>query len=162
MSRLSPKQLLTAVTLVTLMAESVIAEWHHPLYLSGGGWWRQRIKVVVRNDRSRSVAGEPVALKVGSGPGEADLAGQSARAVRVCSAEGQEMLFSIVTPNGDRVVDGPITRGSSLLIGRRMSCRQVGRVLRLLRQPGRRRIPIPRGSRHDQYRVGKGGSLAKA
>ena len=116
MNRLSRRQLLTAVTMVTLMAESVLAEWHYPLCVNGGGWWRQRIKVVVRNDRSRAVDGEPVVVKVGSGPGEADLAGQSARAVRVCNERGQEMLYAIVTPHGDRVADGPIPRGSDLLI----------------------------------------------
>ena len=116
MSRLSRRQLLPAVALVALMAEGVLAQWHDPLCQSGGGWWRQRIKVVVRNDRSRAVGGEPVVLKVGSGPGEADLAGQSARAVRVSNEQGQEMLYAIVTPHGDRVADGPIARGSDLLI----------------------------------------------
>lgn len=116
MSQFPRRALLTAILLVPFTADSACAQWHHPFCLDGGGWWRQRIKVVVHNERSSPVAGEPVALTVGTRPGEADLTGQSARAVRVVNEQGQEMLYSIVMPSRDRVTDGPISLGSTLWI----------------------------------------------
>ncbi len=54
--------------------------WHHPLYLDGGGVWRRRVRVDIRNDMDRDAAGEAVAVRIGRGAGQADLVGAAARA----------------------------------------------------------------------------------
>ncbi len=92
------------------------AEWHSGLYLGNGGYWRQRVRVDVRNEMDRGATGEPVALRIGSGAGEADLAGAAAEAVRVCDAGGVEMLFNVIAPDGRQVARGPIPAGGTLAI----------------------------------------------
>ncbi len=92
------------------------AEWRHPLYLDGGDCWRGRIPVVVHNNRDVPAEGEPVALSVGTAPGEAALAGQEARAVRVTDAAGTEMLFALTDRQGAPWTEGPIPKGSTLAI----------------------------------------------
>jgi hypothetical protein len=103
--------LLLSATVVTAQAG-----WHHPLYLGNDGYWRQRVRLDIRNNTQRDASGAPVALKVGEGANEADLAGASAEAVRVCSAAGTEMLFAIEAPDGRAVTKGPIPAGSTLTI----------------------------------------------
>jgi len=92
------------------------AEWAHPLYLSGGGWWRQRVPIEVRNEQPRPAAGEPVAVKIGRNPGEADMAGQAAESIRVCDAQGIEMLWAAAGPDGSAITQGPIPPGATLVI----------------------------------------------
>ena len=94
----------------------VAAEWNHPLYLDGGGWWRGRIRVVVQNQQERSLDGEPVAVKVGKGAGEAELANQRAEAIRVCNEQGKEMLFAIERSDGKAIERGPIPAASRLVL----------------------------------------------
>jgi len=105
-------------TLFLLSAASALAapNWHHPLYLGNDGLWRQRVRVEIRNDTDREVLGQPVALRVGHGPGEADLAGTRAEAVRVCDARGTEMLFNLSGPGGELITSGPVPEGSTLTI----------------------------------------------
>ncbi len=67
-------------------------DWHHPLYLANDGYWRQRIRVEIRNDTDRPAAGEPVAVRIGKGEGEADLVSALAEAVRVCDTAGTESV----------------------------------------------------------------------
>jgi hypothetical protein len=98
------------------LAPGGAAEWQQDLYLDGGGWWRSRVGVTVSNDRGLAVAGEPVALGIGSNPGQAALVGKLAQSLRVCDARGIEMLFAIVGPDGTLVTEGPIPAGSSLVI----------------------------------------------
>jgi len=50
--------------------------WHHPLYLDGGGTWRQRIALDGRNDTARPFAGEQATNRIGGAPGRAGLPGQ--------------------------------------------------------------------------------------
>lgn len=95
---------------------AIAAEWTHPLYLDGGGWWRGRVRVVVRNELDRAANGEPVAVKIGRGPDEADLEDQRAEAIRVCNEQGQEVLFAIQGLNGKAVTRGPIPGGSDLIL----------------------------------------------
>ena len=92
------------------------ADWHHPLYIGNGGLWHQRIAIEVRNDMAREVEGEPVAVRIGKAAGEADLVGAMAEAVRVCNAEGVEMLFDIAAPGGRLITKGPIPAGGTLTI----------------------------------------------
>jgi hypothetical protein len=99
-------RLCASICLLSLPAVAVAVPWHHPLYLDGGGWWRGRVRVVVRNELPRSAEGEPVVVKIGGGHAEADLVHQRAEAIRVCNERGQEMLFAVRGPEGD-----PIRRG---------------------------------------------------
>ncbi len=92
------------------------AEWHHPLYLPGGGYWRSRIRIEVTNAMDRDAQGLPVTVGVGKGDGRADLAGAAAEAVRVCDATGAEMLYDIRSPAGSAVTRGPIPPGGTLTI----------------------------------------------
>lgn len=92
------------------------APWHHPLYLGNDGYWRQRIAVTVRNDGDRPAAGDPVELRIGSGAGEADLIGVLAQAVRVCDANGTEMLYRIAGPSSQMVTAGAIPAGATFFL----------------------------------------------
>lgn len=92
------------------------AAWHGSLYLGNGGDWRQRIRVEIRNGMDREAAGEPAAVRIGKGEGEADLVGAAAEAVRVCDAKGTEMLFGIIGPDEQWVTRGPIGAGSRLFV----------------------------------------------
>lgn len=90
--------------------------WHHPLYLDGTGWWRQRVAVKVANDGPAELAGFPISLTVGSASGQGPLLGQRAESVRVCDARGTEMLFALRDAGGAVVEQGPIPEGSTLVI----------------------------------------------
>ncbi len=90
--------------------------WHHPLYLDNGGTWRQRVPIEIRNEMDREAAGDPVAVSVGKGQGEADLVGALVEQVRVCDAEGTEMLYDMTGPGGQQITSGPIPAGSTLTV----------------------------------------------
>ncbi len=91
-------------------------EWHGRLALDGGGWWRARLRVVVHNEQDRPVQGAPVCVPVGSQAGEADLAGRRAESIRVCTAEGIEVLFAIEGPDGTPITRGPVAAQSRLIL----------------------------------------------
>lgn len=105
-----------AAAILLQPAPSDAQEWHSSLYLGNGGVWRQRIRVTLRNDGDQEAAGTPVALRVGKGDGEADLAGRPASEVRVCDAHGVEMLFAISDPAGRPVTREAIPAGSTLTL----------------------------------------------
>lgn len=75
--------------------------WHHPLYLHWGGYWKSRVRVTYHNRGARDLAGYPVALPVVS-PGSFSagaasgipLAGRNIRDIRVCTADGTELLWA--------------------------------------------------------------------
>lgn len=92
------------------------ADWHHPLYLSGGDFWRSRIPIRVVNDSRQKLEGMPVELPVGFGPGQAALVGADAASLRVCDERGREILFDVAGPGGDAVRQGPIPPGSTLTV----------------------------------------------
>jgi len=110
--RITPILLLVAAS----AASAVGAEWHHPLYLDGGGLWHSRVPVVVHNRGDVPVEGEPVAIAIGSAPGEAALEGKAAEAIRVSNEQGVEMLFNVTAPDGTSVASGPIPAGSTLVL----------------------------------------------
>ncbi len=103
---------------VALLSGSAAAEtdWHELTYLSGGGYWRARVRVVVQNRSGRDWAGEPVALTVGRQDGQVDVVGQPVSGVRVCDAAGQEVLFSVTDPDGRPRRSGPIPDGATLTV----------------------------------------------
>jgi len=106
------------VTLAVLVAcaSASGADWHHSFHLDGGGYWSGRVRLIVANQRDSAADGLPVAVTVGDTPGHADLAGMEARAIRVCSARGTEVLFALVEADGSRITSGPIPPGSQLVV----------------------------------------------
>lgn len=110
------RTLLLAELLLLWTSAGLAAPWHHPLYLDGSGWWRQRIPVQITNDGSQPWSGFPVACVVGTGVNQLPLTGQRAEAVRVCDARGTELLFVLRDSRGNAVERGPIPEGGTLLI----------------------------------------------
>ncbi len=103
-----------AFTLATLAGAA--PAWHPPLYLGNDGLWHQRIAVEVTNQGAEAVQGEPVAVPIGTRPGEANLIGAAAEAVRVCDAAGTEMLFELTDPTGTSLRRGPLPAGGRLIL----------------------------------------------
>lgn len=101
-----------------LTAEIAAAElqWHHPLYLDGGRWWNQRISVSVANESESDLAGFPVEIAAGSEAGQANLVGQPVESLRVCDADGTEMLFAVSSPSGQELFSGTVESGSALVL----------------------------------------------
>ncbi|MBL7044200.1 MAG: carbohydrate binding domain-containing protein [Pirellulaceae bacterium] len=102
--------------LVAVAPDGFAADWHHPLYLDGGGWWQKRIPVHVQNQTDVALAGRPVLLEIGDETGQAALVGSRSDAIRVCDAQGIEMLFALYGPDGDAVIEGPIPAGGTLVV----------------------------------------------
>ena len=68
--------------------------WHQILYLANGGYWPRRAPVTITNGSDETLAGEPLALSL---PG---LAGETVKSLRVCRADGVELLFDLRDANG--------------------------------------------------------------
>lgn len=139
MSRMIPPIIVGFVLLVAAWAAPA-AQWHHPLYLDGAGWWRQRVPVQIINDSAHPLDGFPVACAVrgatapsptagqqDAGPNEAatssrdlqagvPLVGQRAESLRVCDAAGREMLFALRASDGTQIERGPIPAEAILTI----------------------------------------------
>lgn len=111
------------------------------MYLANGGYWRQRIPIIIRNDTDRPAAVEPVPVRIGKGKGEADLVGARAEAVRVCDAAGTEMLFDLTAPNGQRIVQGNIPAGSVLTIPAECAARRTATCFVYFDNPSAWRVP---------------------
>lgn len=109
--------ILSALLVAGLCAlASAATAWHYPLYLANGGYWKQRVELTVHNNQTADLAGEAVAVAIGTGPNEANLVGAEASAVRVCNAEGKELLYALTGPGGRALDSGPIPAGSTLTI----------------------------------------------
>jgi len=133
---------LTGVAVLLLVGGAMGADaWHHPLYLDGGGCWRRRVRVEVRSDMDADAAGEPVAVRIGRGAGEADLVAAAAGAVRVCDANGVEMLYAITSPGGEPIVRGPIPAGSVLTIPAECRAGQAAAYYVYFDNPAAWRVP---------------------
>ena len=90
--------------------------WSDALSLGNDGCWRQRLRIAVQNDADRPLAGEPVELAIGQAPGQADLAGAAADALRLVDDAGTEMLWAVRDAAGTAVRRGPISAGSVLVL----------------------------------------------
>ena len=110
-------RMLCALLILTGLCTSAAGEtWHDRLYLGNGGWWPKRIPVALHNNMSRDARGDYASVRVGTAPGEADLAGERAETARVCDAAGNEMLYAIAAPDGTSIVAGPIPAGSTITV----------------------------------------------
>ena len=124
MNRLLPS---VATLLLVSTSTAIAAPWHHPLYLDGTGWWRQRVPLQITNDGATPLNGFPVACSVGTAAAPLPLAGHRAESIRVCDASGTEMLYVLRDPSGAVVEQGPIPDGSSLSIP--VECPPTAKVL---------------------------------
>ncbi len=124
MKRLLSTALIVASCVLLFSPWAGAADWHHPLYLDGGGLWRTRLLVTVDNGADRVLEGEPIALRIGDGPGEARLVGERAEAVRVASDQGVEMLFALTRPDGSPIHRAEIPAGSTLVLPAECGVRQ--------------------------------------
>lgn len=102
--------------LLTAGVPGAAADWHHPLYLSGGDYWRCRIPIRVINESSQTLQGVPIEVPIGAGPGQAALVGADATSLRLCDASGRELLFDLLGPDGGTLRQGPIPPGGVLVI----------------------------------------------
>ncbi len=68
--------------------------WHQSLYLANGGYWPQRVAVTVTNTSATPAVGTPLSIAL------PPLAGASLASVRVCRADGVELLFDALAPGG--------------------------------------------------------------
>jgi hypothetical protein len=111
-----PTALCIALASVLCATVAAAAPWHYPLYLANGGYWRQRVEVSVHNTQAADIAGKSMAVTIGTGPNEANLVGAEASAVRVCDAQGAELLFALSAPGGRALEAGPIPAGATLTV----------------------------------------------
>jgi hypothetical protein len=114
--RLAPNYQIPMFAILLLLAPLEANDWHHPLSLSGGDYWRQRIRVDIGNPSNRELAGYQVTLLTGSGPEEVDLEGIESQSIRVVDGSGIEVLFSLRRPDATTIRQGTIPEGSVLII----------------------------------------------
>lgn len=107
---------LVAFSSVPITSHGTEAAWHHPLCLDGGQSWQTRIPIQTENRTETALEGRPVAIDIGEGAGQAALAGQRAEAIRVCDANGIEMLFALYGRDGERIAEGPVPDDATLVI----------------------------------------------
>ncbi|MFW6161703.1 MAG: glycoside hydrolase domain-containing protein [Planctomycetota bacterium] len=98
-------------------ALAATGRWHHGLARPGGGYWQARVRVTVTNEAGQDAEGRPVEIRVGTGKGEVPLAGWRVAALRVCNAEGAELLWELLGADGEARREGAVAAGDRLLFG---------------------------------------------
>ncbi len=112
---ISKRILLLTASLVSCHLSAT--EWQHPLWLGRGDVWRARFPVTVTNPSVTAVSGEPVAVTVGDGTGQAPLVGARAEALRVTDAKGTQLLYGLWTPDQNTTFStGAIPAGATLVL----------------------------------------------
>ncbi|HUT36264.1 MAG TPA: glycoside hydrolase domain-containing protein [Planctomycetota bacterium] len=119
-----PALTLLALGLAVGAAEAATAPWRHELSYSGGGVWRCRVPVTVRNDSGADVSGRPADVKVGTGAGDLPLVGQAIAALRVCDDQGRELLYDLIGADGLPKRTGALAIGDRLVFG--VECKSGG------------------------------------
>ncbi|MCY3017425.1 MAG: DUF4091 domain-containing protein [Planctomycetota bacterium] len=103
------------VALAAFAPSAAAQDWHTP-YAGGGGIWRKRSAVDITNLSTHEIAGRPLAITVGTKPGEIALAGANAKDIRVCSATGVEYLFAVIGPDKQPLHEGVVRDGAKLYV----------------------------------------------
>ncbi len=62
-----------AVAPARVLATDAAAPWRTTLSLGNDGYWKQRIRISLRNDADQPAEGQTLEVKVGKGDGLADL-----------------------------------------------------------------------------------------
>ncbi|MGA2660351.1 MAG: hypothetical protein ABSH34_22870, partial [Verrucomicrobiota bacterium] len=91
-------------------AAAAAVPWQHSLYLANGGYWPQRVPVTITNGSAELVDGEPFGLSV---PG---LAGARVESLRVCRADGLELLFDLRDARGLAKRVGQLSAEDKLIV----------------------------------------------
>ena len=91
-------------------AAAAAAPWQQALYLANGGYWPQRVPVTITNSSDGAVAGEPLALLLPA------LAGARVEALRVCRADGVELLFDLRDGRGLAKRAGELSAEDKLIV----------------------------------------------
>ncbi|MBN2294323.1 MAG: DUF4091 domain-containing protein, partial [Pirellulales bacterium] len=97
-------------------AESPEAVWHADLYRDGTGWWRNRARLVIENKTAEALQGRALELKIDDGPKSLACAGARAEGVGLCMADGVELLYRILGPDGKLIPSGAIPKGSRMVV----------------------------------------------
>ncbi len=150
---------------IFVLTTASAAQWHASLYLGRGDYWRRRAAVDIVNEMSRPAEGAPVTLRVGRGPGELRIAGARADAVRVCDANGVEMLFRITGPDGLPITRGAIPAGSRFTLPAECPARGKARYYVYFDNPSAWSVPDflagGAGVRNGGLEIGSGGCPAE-
>ena len=107
-SKRAPRVLLAFLLLAPAAAAAV--PWQHSLCLANGGYWRQRAPVTITNGSADSVAGEPLGLSIRG------LAGARVESLRVCRADGVELLFDLRDAHGLAKRAGELSAEDKLIV----------------------------------------------
>jgi hypothetical protein len=91
-------------------AAAAAVSWQHALYLANGGYWPQRVPVTITNGLAEPVAGEPLALLLPA------LAGERVESLRVCRADGVELLFDLRDARGLAKRAGELSAEDKLIV----------------------------------------------
>ncbi len=86
------------------------APWYQSLYLANGGYWPERVAVTVTNGSAEAAAGKPVSVSL------AGLAGARVESLRVCRADGVELLFELRDLQGRAKRTGSLSAEDKLII----------------------------------------------
>jgi len=108
---------LSVLALAFSLAEAGTVPWHHELSYPGGGVWRTRLPITVRNESPSDASGRPADVTVGTGAGELPLAGQHIAALRVCDDQGRELLYDVTDAGGQPKRGGALAAGDRLAFG---------------------------------------------
>ena len=101
---------LALVFALPMSAADLPVPWHHPLCLANHGYWPLRLPVVTTNESAPAVAGEPAIV-----PATA-LAGQRVDSLRVCQADGVELLFDVIDATNSAKHRGNLATDDRILV----------------------------------------------
>ena len=120
------RKLRWSAALMAAAAGSALAAagWQGVLSYPGGGYWRCRVPVVVHNATGSHAMGRAVGVRVGTQPGQLALAGHAVAGLRVCLADGSELLYDVAGADGSPRRDGLLAEGDRLVFG--AECRNGG------------------------------------
>ncbi len=158
------KRLKLTLAIILAGCAARAADWNQNLYLGRGDYWRQRIAIAVANSSPREVSGKPLDIRVGSGDGEAALAGANADALRVCDANGAEMLWSLRGADGKQIRKGTIPAGATLTVPVECAASAGALLFAYFDNPSAWAVPdflsAPGGLRNGNLELGEGGNPA--
>lgn len=98
------------LALLLLAQTADAAPWPQTLYLANGGFWPERVSLAITNRSAEPIASEPLALSI---PG---LAGVRTESLRVCRADGVELLFDLRDAHGATKRTGLLSQEDKLIV----------------------------------------------
>ncbi|MBN2449260.1 MAG: hypothetical protein JXR77_02660, partial [Lentisphaeria bacterium] len=104
------------VALSTGWRAAAAAPWAQALSYDGGGTWRTRVPVTVRNPARRSLYGAPLRVPVSREDGTGALIGQAVAGLRVAGANGVEYLFDLEDARGLPKREGLLAEGDTITV----------------------------------------------